>query len=104
VAGITDMLGTMGIQVLVYGSCPVDVRPEGLGTSRWAGVGGGMRTAIRKAGLQDEWFSCICRESISQGIDLLIQLRHRPGVHHLLQNPHVSRKVFASISVKLGIW
>lgn len=62
-----------------------------------------MRAAVGEAGLQDEWLSDICRERLSQSVDLLLQLGHRPRLHHLFQDPHMSRKVFTGITVELRV-
>lgn len=76
----------------------------GTGLVRRAGLARRRRwAAVRERRLQYERLPHIGRESLAHRIDLPLHVRHWPRVHALFQDPHVSCKVLAGISVKVGV-
>ena len=100
---------------LIDGLCPQGVGPEtrrGRGrhsTStgllvRRTGLAGRRRgAAVWERRLQHKRLTDIGREGFAHSVNLPLHIRHGPRIHALLQDPHVSRKVFAGIGIEVGV-
>lgn len=101
-AGITDLgvLKVLRVQLMVQRASASHTRSV---TTRRARMVGGLRAAVGEARLEHKLFPGVSRERLSQRVDLLLEVLHRPHTHDLLEDTHVAREVFASISVQIRI-
>ena len=61
------------------------------------------RTAVRESWLEPEFFIDVGGEGLAQGLNLLLEVLHRPCGDALLKNTHVTRKVFLSVDIEVGV-
>lgn len=108
--GVTDLrmldsaLGVNCLLVVVHRSAR-DRWPVVIGVESRRGLTGRrVRAAVREAGLQHERLPCVGRESLPNGVYLLLHIGHWPRVHDLFQHPHVPREVLTGIRVQVWIW
>jgi hypothetical protein len=84
VSGITDLLSTPSFQGLIHRSCPMHRRAVSVGALRRTRMAGRVRASIGKTRLHHKWLPDIGGEGLTEGVDLLLELGHRPGLHNLL--------------------
>lgn len=99
---------------LVNRLCPQSIRPEsrccrgrhstGPGLVRRTRLGSRWRrAAVWECRFQYKRLPHVGRECLTHRVNLPLHVRHRPRVHTLLQDPHVSCKVLAGIGVEVGV-
>lgn len=61
-------------------------------------------TAIWETWLENKGFPGVSRKGLSQCINLLLHVWHRPCTCALLKYPHMTSEVFASIRIQIWVW
>lgn len=102
-AGKTNVLSALRIQMLVHRSCTISGRSVAMGPLRRAGVVGRMGASVGETGLQHETLPCVGRESLTNSLHLLAKLRHGPDLHDTLHNSHVTSKEFSGIRIQVRV-
>ena len=58
---------------------------------------------VWKARLQHERLGRVGAKGLADRVDLSLHVGHGPGIHALLEDAHMPRKVLASVHIEVGI-